>query len=103
MAGIIRQAVDKISPETRIGLMTAIAPKVLWGHDYSAVSKVLAGKKHKALIRPQIHPYNENSDLHNCAGYFRQPAIIREIYGGEIDIQPWKNYSKEMRFSIYLR
>ena len=88
MAGIIHDVVEQISPQTRIGLMVGTAPEHFWGHDFYAVAKVLAGEKNTPLLRPQINVYSESNDLRTCAGSFRQPAIIREIYGAKVDVQP---------------
>lgn len=106
LAGMIRDAVRETSPATRLGLMVATAPGGLWGHDFLAVARALAGDAHRPLLRPQMGVYAEDGDLRPCAGVFRQPAMVRELYGGQADVQPeienytYTTYAKSRRLTL---
>lgn len=75
LATQIRAAVDTVSPETRVGLMTAAWPRGAQGVDVAAVAQALAGQ-HRPLLRPQISFYSEDF-IRDAASAFLNPARMR--------------------------
>lgn len=101
LAEEIRNAVQAVSPETRIGLMTAGWPRGAQGMDVAAVAQALAGS-HRPLLRPQISFYSEEF-IRDAAPAFLNPARMRAVlpegfeFWPEIENYQYSLYSKSAR------
>jgi hypothetical protein len=104
LAEEIRRAVDSVSPETRVGLMTANWPTGVQGVDVPQVLKALAGP-HRPMVRPQIPGYSE-AFIRDAAPAFLNPIRMRAAlpdnveYWPEIENYQYSLYAKSARCTL---
>lgn len=104
LAEIIRETVHEISPETRIGLMTAAPPLGELGMDIAKIAEVLAGK-FKPLLRPQIPMYSEDL-LRDIPKALLSTDQLRSVqpdgtdYYPEIENYTYSSYSNSAQFTF---
>jgi hypothetical protein len=98
LAEQIRLAVHRVSPHTRIGVMTAMWPTGAQGVDLAKVTRMLAGS-HRPLVRPQIPFYSEEF-IRDAAPAFLNPARLRGVLPDDVDYWPEiENY----QYSLYAK
>ncbi|MCD4824824.1 MAG: hypothetical protein K8S55_09455 [Phycisphaerae bacterium] len=103
-AGFLEKVVHKISPQTRLGLMSGQAQNhSLEGRDWHRLAEAVAGP-HTFISRPKMGAYSEHSlrDLYECARHIRVsrhclPAGVIEMT--EVENCPFTYYSKSARFT----
>jgi hypothetical protein len=106
LSGVIQKAVAEISPDTRVGFMAAVAPSGQWGMDFRKIALTLAGPGHKPFIRPQIAFYGERCNIQPYIGGNRQPAIVRNFVGDDVELYPeienypYTTYSKSAKITF---
>lgn len=104
LAQEIRRAVHGVSPQTRIGQMTAQWPTGAQGMDIYRVLEALAGP-HRPLLRPQIGYYSENY-IRDAAPAFLNPSRMRGVlpenveYWPEIENYQYSLYAKSARCTL---
>ncbi|MBN1445688.1 MAG: hypothetical protein JW957_06240 [Candidatus Omnitrophica bacterium] len=84
MAEMINRAVTAVSPETRLGLMSARYPSGTYGMRWQEVLDALAGRKQKPLMRPQISSYSDHMDIHLLPQVLQNPLIVRNLVSPEV-------------------
>jgi len=105
-AAIIGDSVRGVSPETRLGLMTAVYPAGAFGMDWQEILDALAGPEHRPLLRPQIAGYNDHHDLHIVPQLWQNPIIVRNLLGRsveyfcEIENHTYTSWAKSTTMSI---
>ncbi len=75
LAKEIHAAVKAVSPETRIGLMSAVLPHATMGVDLEKVLLALAGND-RPLLRPQVSLYGEVM-IHEFPALVFNPSLMR--------------------------
>ncbi|MEA3479383.1 MAG: hypothetical protein U9R60_14435 [Bacteroidota bacterium] len=83
LALIIRKAVHKVSPKTRIGVMYAGNIKC----DIARIAKTLAGE-HTPFVRPQMSLYREQQPIANYPGIFWPIAHWQAKFPADFEIFP---------------
>ncbi|WP_188990573.1 hypothetical protein [Paenibacillus nasutitermitis] len=107
LAQAISEAVHRVSPDTRIGLMTSVpAAHAAEGRDWHGLMEAFDGKN-PAIIRPHLPAYMETSGIKyawefNAVSRLTAPLIPdrTEIYP-ELENVPYTSYSKSRRFQQY--
>ena len=104
LAEVIRETVHAISPETRIGLMTAAPPMAELGMNIAKVAKTLAGES-RPLLRPQIPMYSEDF-MRNIPKALLATDQLRSVqpeatdYCPEIENYIYSSYSNSAQFTF---
>ncbi len=104
LAEAIRREVHAVSPETRVGLMTAAWPTGAQGVDVPRVIAALAGP-HRPLVRPQIPGYSE-AFIRDAAPAYLNPIRMRAVlpdnveYWPEIENYQYSLYAKSARGTL---
>ena len=86
LAAKIRAAVHEVSPETRVGLMTARLPFGAAGMDIKRILHELAGEK-RLFVRPQIGMYSEGF-LRDMPAAFMGPDQLRAVLPQDVEFYP---------------
>ncbi len=100
----IYEAVTSVSPNTRLGIMTANVPGGLFGEDIHALASALAGDN-RPLVRPQVGIYTE-PHLHSIPGVLLNPSFLRDACGQDIELwvemenYPFTSYSKSAQMTL---
>ena len=95
LAKIIEQAVHKVSPETKIGMMFPSSIK----NDVARIAKAFAGK-HKPFVRPQMPLYREDIPVASYSQVFWVIPYWQSKLGEDFEIFPeienfpYTNFSK---------
>lgn len=98
LAKRIREAVQEVAPQARLGVMAASFPLGVIGLDYPAVLRALCGEQ-TPILRPQMHMYTER-DPRELPSIFSNPALFRAAlpenieYWPEIENYPFTTWSK---------
>ena len=92
VAASIRQAVQAVSPETRLGVMNASFPVGVIGLDWPKILSALCGEN-TPIVRPQTPMYFEHNPR-ELAAAFSNPSLFRSVLPGNIEFWPEiENYS----------
>lgn len=98
LAKQIHTAVKAVSPETRIGLMSAVLPHATMGVDLEKVLLALAGSD-RPLLRPQVSLYGEVM-IHEFPALVFNPSLMRASlpdnveYFAEVESTPYGTAAK---------
>ncbi|MFC3800784.1 hypothetical protein [Cohnella sp. GCM10012308] len=107
VAKLIADAVHRVSPDTRMGLMTSM-PSVhaAEGRDWHALIEALGGARH-ALVRPHLPAYRETSGM-QYAWLFQEVSMLTAAYlpphselRPELENVPYTSFSKSKTFQKY--
>lgn len=88
VAHAIQKAVEKVSPKTRLGLMSSFPEwHAVEGRDWDGVFDNLSGS-HRRVSRPHLPAYNEVSPLQYSRVFERYTRVTTELVGNHSDVYP---------------
>lgn len=87
-AHAIQKAVEKVSPKTRLGLMSSFPEwHAVEGRDWDGLFDNLSGN-HRRVSRPHLPAYNEVSPLQYSRVFERYTRVTTELVGNHSDVYP---------------